>query len=73
MKNFLNGTLTAGAQATTASLFAVGTIVVSHGQADNLFRPLDSNWSNWMNRPAGHTECYDWSKPARTEKKRETA
>ncbi|WP_168206297.1 hypothetical protein [Labrenzia sp. PHM005] len=73
MKNFLNGTLIAGAQATTASLFAVGTIVVSLGQADNMFRPLDRNWSDWMDRPAGHTECYDWSKSPRTEKKSETA
>jgi hypothetical protein len=48
MKNFLNAALPAGAQATTASLFAVGTIVVSHGQADVPFRPLDRNWSDWM-------------------------
>ncbi|WP_420413527.1 hypothetical protein [Roseibium sp.] len=70
MKNFLNGTLTAGAQATTASLFAVGTIVVFDG---HMFRPLDKNWSDWMDRPAGHTECSEWSKSPRTEKKRETA
>lgn len=73
MKNFLNGTLIAGALVIAASPLDFGTIAISRGQTGGLSWPVDKNWFSWTDRPPGHTERSEWSKPARTEKKRETA